>query len=119
MLGGGKYKKHLTRVLQKEAKKADWGASAGSKIEFRFSVEKLAVRQDGDVLQISCAATGRLPRGRSAKSKLTFGGSPHHQSKLVKRVLTIVARGVVTRLAEIERIRRGKLRDTRVRAPAD
>ncbi|MEZ4225132.1 MAG: hypothetical protein R3B13_29540 [Polyangiaceae bacterium] len=70
-----------------------------------------------DVMRVSCTAVGRLPGGRSAKSHLTFGGDPRKKNELITRVLEIVARGVVTRLAELERVRRGDLEKSRVRAP--
>ncbi len=108
MLGGKKYERHLRQVLQKEVALVDWGAGADSTIEYRFAIKKLTVQQKDDVLLIKCEASGSLPRGRQAQSQLSFGGSPRDQSALIRRVLTIVARGVITRLAEIERVRRDK-----------
>lgn len=118
-LGASKYKEHLRRVLQREVRQVDWGASSDSTIEYRYRVTKLTVAQDGDVLRVTCEAVGMLPRGRSAKSQLTFGGSPREHTRLIQRVLTIVARGVITRLAEMERVRRGELRNQRVKPPPE
>ncbi len=101
------YKRHLRKVLRKEARRADWGAGRNNRIEYRFSVEQLRIEQLDDVLRVSCSAVGRLPKGKTAKSNLTFGGSPSEQQRVVKRVLEIVARGVITRLAQLERRRRG------------
>lgn len=116
--GAFKYKKHLERTLGSAARQADWGASSDSRIEYRFEVTRLAVSSKNDrVITINCAAVGRLPNGRSASSKLTFSGSPAERDALVKKVLTIVARGVIARLAEMERVRRGELTDQTVRAP--
>ena len=72
----------------------------------RFFVEELAIRNDGNVLRISCTALGRLPKGKSARSKIEYGGDPRKRTAEVKKVLEMVARGVITRLAELERERR-------------
>lgn len=101
------YRRHLVQVLKREARKADWGAGRGNRIEYRFAVRKLALKVDDDVLHVACTAVGRLPGGKTAKSNLTFGGNPRKRRELVRRVLQIVARGVITRLAELERERRG------------
>jgi hypothetical protein len=58
------------------------------------------------VLKVSCTALGRLPKGKSARSRLDFGGDPRRGQKVIRHVLEIVARGVVTRLAALERERR-------------
>jgi hypothetical protein len=97
---------HLRRTLLHEARHADWGAGRGSKISYRFAIQELDLREEAGVLHVTCTALGRLPKGRSAKSHIAFGGDPHDRRKVVERVLEIVARGVVTRLAELERARR-------------
>ncbi len=60
----------------------------------------------GSALEVRCSARGELPGGRRARSRLVYGGDPKQTQKLVERVLEIVARGVVGRLAEMERERR-------------
>lgn len=117
ILGASKYEKHLRKELRRAAAEADWGAGPDSTIEYRFAVKSLTVEQKGDVLTVKCTAVGSLPRGRQAQSKLSFGGSPREHSDLVRRVLTIVGRGVITRLAEIERVRRGKQREAQITPP--
>ena len=102
---GREFETHLRSTLRREARRADWGA-AGGKISYRFFVERLELREAGGVLHVACTALGRLPRGKSAKSQIEFGGDPRDRKKVVERVLDIVARGVVTRLAELERARR-------------
>jgi hypothetical protein len=97
---------HLRKTLRREARRADWGASRGNKIKYRFFVEELKLREEAGVLHVSCTAVGKLPKGKSAKSQITFGGDPRERNKVVKRVLEIVARGVITRLAQLERARR-------------
>lgn len=101
------FEKHLKRALKREVYRADWGAGRENRIEYRFEVTKLSFALEEGALRIKCAALGRLPGGRTAKSQLTFGGDPGQRMKLTKKVLGIVARGVVTRLAELERRRRG------------
>jgi hypothetical protein len=106
--GSDRYRRHLKHSLAREARRADWGAGHGSTIEYRFIVRELSVEHDGDVLRVKCVATGALPRGKTATSRLSFGGHPKARHELVQKVLDIVARGVVTRLAELERERRGR-----------
>lgn len=111
------FKKHLRRALRHDAYHADWGAGRGTTIEYRFYVRELSLETHDGVLHVRCTAYGKLPSGKTAKSHLAFGGAPSHRNKMVRRVLEIVARGVITRLAEMERVRRGDLRRRRVRAP--
>jgi hypothetical protein len=105
--GHVRFERHLRTVLRHEARRADWGAGRNNTIEYRFSVDRLDLSAEGEVLRVECTATGRLPGGKSARSKLRFSGEPAARNQLVERVLDIVARGVVTRLAALERKRRG------------
>ncbi len=106
LLGAKGFEAHLRSTLRREARRADWGAGAGSTITYRFFVEQLELRDEAGVLHVTCTALGRLPRGKSAKSQIAFGGDSHARKQVVEHVLDIVARGVVTRLAELERARR-------------
>lgn len=107
--GAATYAEHLRKTLKREARRADWGAGRGSTISYRFVIEKLTLTQRGNVLEVECSARGELPRRRHARSRLKFGGDPAKMTALVCRVLEIVARGVITRLAELERSRRERL----------
>lgn len=98
--------RHFRRTLSQAARKADWGAGDGAKIEYRVTVEALDAHLHDGVLRVRCTALGRLPKGKSARSHIEFGGSPSERQALLRRVLEIVARGVVTRLAALERERR-------------
>jgi hypothetical protein len=100
------YQRHLRHALKRLARRAEWGAGRGSRIEYRFRVERLEVSHQGSVVRVTCTALGRLPRGRSARSHLVFSGDANKRDAVVQRVLEIVARGVVTRLAELEAERR-------------
>ncbi|HEU5074716.1 MAG TPA: hypothetical protein VFU02_11090 [Polyangiaceae bacterium] len=105
--GSRELRVHLERVLKKEVRRVEWGAGRDNRIEYRFSVTKLDLAVNGDVVEVSCTALGALPGGRTAKSQLTFGGAASEQQRVIKQVLEIVARGVITRLAQLERRRRG------------
>lgn len=107
-MGASLYEKYLRRRLKSEARQLDWGAGRGSTIEYRFAIEKLQIVEKGRVVEVRCSATGSLPRGKKARSQLSFGGESHRRSKVVHQVLDIVARGVLTRLAQLERVRRGQ-----------
>ena len=106
LIGAKQYEGHLRSTLKREARHADWGAGSNSTISYRFFVEQLDLREEAGVLHVSCTARGRLPKGKSAKSHIVFGGDPRDRKKVIERVLDIVARGVVTRLAELEKARR-------------
>ena len=111
------HKKRLRRVLRQEARRVDWGAGRGSTITYRFAVKQLQITEEDGVLRVRCTAIGRLPKGKQAKGSLSFGGDARRRNAVIGRVLQIVARGVLTRLAELERIRRGDLKRSRVRRP--
>lgn len=104
--GRAALERHFRRTLGQAAKRADWGAGSGAKIEYRVTVEALETRVEDGVLRVRCTALGRLPKGKSARSHIEFGGAPSERQALMRRVLEIVARGVVTRLAALERERR-------------
>jgi len=106
LVGAKRIETHLRSTLRREVRHADWGAGAKSKISYRFAIEQLDLREQNGVLHVTCTARGRLPKGKSAKSQIAFGGDPRERAKVVEHVLDIVARGVVTRLAELERARR-------------
>lgn len=107
VVGADGFEKHLKRALKREAYRVDWGAGRENRIEYRFTVTELVYKLSDGALRIECSAVGRLPGGQTAKSELTFGGSLSERNALTKQVLEIVARGVITRLAELERKRRG------------
>jgi hypothetical protein len=105
--GESRLKRHLRRTLVREARNLDWGAGRGDRIEYRFAVQKLAIVEGDGVVTVTCTALGYLPKGKRARSHLSFSGAPTERNALVRKVLDIVARGVLTRLSELERARRG------------
>jgi hypothetical protein len=106
VLGARALERHFRHELKRAARRADWGAARGAKIEYRVTVEELSVSERDGVLSVRCTALGRLPRNKSARSHIVFGGHPRERQRVVSHVLAIVARGVVTRLAALERARR-------------
>jgi hypothetical protein len=104
--------KRVTRVLEKalkhEARRVQWGAGRESRISYRFFLEELEVTIENGVYKVRCTALGRLPKGKSARSKLELGGDPRDPRKIIDQVLVIVARGVLARLADLERDRRAR-----------
>jgi hypothetical protein len=98
----------LEKVLKHEARRVEWGAGRNSRITYRFYLEQLDLSVERGVLIVRCTALGRLPKGKTARSKLEFGGDPREARKVIDHVLTIVARGVLSRLAELEQDRRAR-----------
>lgn len=91
----------LKTLLTQAARKADFGKTKSVTLSARV-VEFSSVKK-GDVQQVSCTIVGRLSGGPSARSRISFGGSPEERQQLEKQVLSMVANGLVARLAEIAR----------------
>lgn len=106
LAGGAAFERDFKKQLKRAAHRADWGARRGQKIEFRVKIEELSVRDGDRVVHVRCTALGSLPKGRTTRTFIEFGGDPSDRAKVIRHVLEIVARGVVTRLAAIERERR-------------
>jgi hypothetical protein len=104
--GAQALQKTLKKLLDQAAHKANFGKA--KKLDFTIKVLELTSETHGDVHRVSCAIVGRIPGGPSAKSRISFGGSPADKAKLEKQVLTMVSHAVVTRLAEIVRARAAK-----------
>lgn len=101
--GSERTTKMLRGFLTQAAKKADFGSAKNVKLTARV-VEFTSVKK-GDILQVSCTIVGRLVGGASARSRISFGGNPAEREQLEKQVLSMVANGLVTRLAEIAKVR--------------
>lgn len=104
--GSAALEKTLKKLLDKAAKKASFGKAKS--VSLAVKVTELTSETKGDVHRVSCTIVGRIPGGPSARSRISFGGSPKEKAKLEKQVLTMVANAVVTRLAEIVRTRAAK-----------
>jgi hypothetical protein len=106
---GTALERHFRFQLKKAAHRADWGAQRGAKIEYRVKLEELSVREGNGVIHVKCTALGSLPKGRTTRTLIEFGGNPAERQRVIEHVLEIVARGIVTRLAAIERGRRAEV----------
>lgn len=100
--------KVLTKLLKHEQHRVEWGAGRRNRITYRFSLEQLDLTVERGVLKVRCTAFGRLPKGKTARSRLEFGGDPARAHEVIDHVLAIVARGVLARLADQERERRAR-----------
>ena len=100
--------KVLEKALKREAHRFEWGAGRGSRIEYRFTLEQLDLSVERGVIKVRCTALGRLPKGKTARSRLEFGGDANKAHQVIDHVLLIVARGVLSRLADLERNRRSR-----------
>ena len=99
--------KFLKQALEQAVKKANFGKKAKS-VTLSARVVELRTETRGDVLQMTCTMMGRVVGAASAKSKISFGGSPNTRDELEKQVLTTVANGLVARLAQIARAQEPK-----------
>ena len=106
---GSDLERYFRLQLKHAARRADWGAKRGARIEYRVKLEELTLREGDHVIHVRCTALGSLPRGRTTRTFIDFGGNPADRAKVTRHVLEIVARGVVTRLAAIERERRAQV----------
>ncbi|MFO0756682.1 MAG: hypothetical protein U0359_09335 [Byssovorax sp.] len=98
--------KALKTALEQAAKHANFGKAPSVTLSARITA--FTTEQHGDVLRVSCTAVGRVAGGQSARSKISFGGSPGSRAELEKQVLTMVANGLVARLAQIARAQDAK-----------
>jgi hypothetical protein len=115
----------MTRIfrqaLERAARKADFGAVRTVSLSARILA--INVDQRGDVVHVTCTAIGRVARGPSARSRISFGGEPKKRKELEREVLTLVANGLVARLSQIVRARQSSsagsalVYDERPRAP--
>jgi hypothetical protein len=93
----------LRALLAEAARKADFGRAESVVLSAR--IIKFTSTTQGDVHRVSCTIVGRIVGGATARSRISFGGRPSERTALEKQVLTMVANGVVVRLAEIVRAR--------------
>lgn len=99
--------KVLKQALEQAARKANFGKKAKS-VSLSARIVEMRSEVHGDVLQVSCTMMGRVAGGATAKSKISYGGSVSTRDELEKQVLTMVANGLVARLAQIARAEEAK-----------
>lgn len=96
----------LRSVLERESRRTDWGRHENNRLDASVKVVEFHVEQKEKVVRVTCTALGKLDGGPQVRTHFSIGDHPKRQAKLEKMVLTLVARGLVTRLAAIAR-RRG------------
>lgn len=101
--------KVLKDALKHAAKRADFG-KATKTVSLSARVVEMKTEQEGDVLRVTCTLVGRVTGGQGARSRISYGGSPDKREALQKDVLTMVANGLVARLAQIVRTMPPKVR---------
>lgn len=101
--------KVFKEALKQASKRADFGKGVKS-VTLSARIVELRTEQQGDVLRVTCTAMGRVSGGAGARSKLSYGGDPAKREQLEKEVVTMVANGLVTRLAQIVRTQAPKVR---------
>lgn len=105
----GRLTKLLKDALKQAAKRADFG-KATKTVSLTARIVELKTEQQGDVLRVTCTIMGRVAGGAGARSRISYGGSPDKRDELEKQVVTMVANGLVGRLAQIVRTQAPKVR---------
>lgn len=101
--------KLFKEALKQAARRANFGKPAKN-VSLAARVVELTREEHGDVLRITCTVMGRVVGGAGARSRISYGGSPEKRDELEKEVLTMVANGLVARLAQIVRTQAPKVR---------
>jgi len=99
----------LKDALKHAAKRADFGKATRT-VSLSARIVELKTEQQGDVLRVTCTIMGRVTGGAGARSRISYGGSPDKPEDLEKQVITMVANGLVARLAQIVRTQAPKVR---------
>jgi hypothetical protein len=108
-LSGTKLGKMLRDALKQATKRANFGKTPRA-VALSARVTEFTTEVHGDVLQVNCTVMGRVAGGAGARSRISYGGSPESRAELEKQVLTMVANGLVARLAQIVRTQAPKVR---------
>jgi hypothetical protein len=96
--------RNLKSMLSQAARKADFGKRTKS-VMLSARILSFTSVTKGDVHHVTCTLVGRVVGGATARSHISFGGRPEERAALEKQVLTMVANGVVGRLADMVRNR--------------
>jgi len=98
--------RHLRDVVTRYARRMDWGNHGDEAIEAKIEVTELSVVATKGVVRVTCAGHGRLSGGhggRIARSRFSMGGRPREKAALERQLITMLGRGLVTRLADMAR----------------
>lgn len=100
---GARIEALLKEVLQKESKRARWGKHYDGVVDATVKVQTMTTSIEGDVARVTCSAVGKIDGLGIARSRFSYGGRAEQRAVLEKHVLELVARGIITRLAELAR----------------
>jgi len=93
----------LKQIIERQTRRTDWGARRQGPIEARLDVTEFSAVLTKDVVRVTCTGTGKLKGGQSVRSHFSMGGRPAGRAELERQLLTMLGRGIVSRLAEIAR----------------
>ncbi len=93
----------LKQIVDKQTRLANWGAPRQSPLEASFDVTEFSAVAGKDVVRVTCTAVGKLKGGQSVRSHFSMGGRPAGRAELERQLLTMLGRGIVSRLAEVAR----------------
>jgi len=96
----------LKQVIDRQTRRADWGPKRPVPIEARFDVTEWSAVLGKDVVRVTCTGVGKLKGGQSVRSHFSMGARPSGQGVLERQLLTMLGRGIVSRLADVARARR-------------
>jgi hypothetical protein len=108
--------KMVRRLLASAARRAQFGDAKSVRITAR--VTELELVEQGDVLKVRCTMVGRLEGASRARSRIEFGGRPSERKELERKVIGMVADGLMTRLAQMARDRAAKEAEKEQEPPA-
>lgn len=97
------FEKRLRRLIRSTADKFDFGRS--KRVEATFKLKEFKVETTDDLVRVTATFVGRLKEGGTARSHISFGAKPSKRKSLEKQVLRIVVDSVLSRLAEMARVR--------------
>lgn len=97
------FEKRLRRMIRSSAEKLDFGRS--KRVEATFKLKEFRVETTDDLVRVTATFVGRLKEGGTARSHISFGAKPAKRKSLEKQVLRLVVDGVLSRLAEMARVR--------------
>jgi hypothetical protein len=95
--------KKLRKLLKQTASHLDFGKS--KKVEVAIRLKEFTIETSDDLVRVTATLVGRLKGGGTARSHISFGAKPSKRKSLEKQVLKMVADSVLTRLAEMARVR--------------
>jgi hypothetical protein len=96
--------RHLRDVVMRQARLVDWGRDGT--VEAKIEVTEFSVVTKDAVVRVTCAGHGRFSAaqgGKVARSRFSMGGRPKDRAALERQLLTMLGRGLVTRLSQMAR----------------